>query len=163
MSDQFGHDAETRLTRNTGYLDEPALCLLGAASPILGFGNLDRLNRALDLACPTEDTVLLSGRIGFPVRRRCLTTIIGNALVHLLLFAWKLHPVEHVDRADGYADTVRDANVEVHTHVTPVDPILFTYSVLVEDLVLNMRLFCRPLIWKTSVLDELPNVPIRQG
>ena len=136
---------------------------LTSYDPILGFGDLDSLDRALDLASPTVDTVLLPSRIGFPVRQRRLPTIIRNALVHLLLLAWKFKPVEHVDGADGYADAVGDADVKVHSHVAPVDAVLFTHSVLVEDLVLNMRLFCRPLVWKTSVLDELPNVSIRQG
>jgi len=130
--------------------------------PILGLGDLDGLDRALDLAGPTEDTVLFPSRISFPVRQRRLPAIIGNTLVHLLLLAWKLHPVEHVYRADGYADTVGDANVKVHSHVAPVDPVLFAYSILVEDLVLNMSLSCRPL-GETRVLYELPNVSIRQG
>jgi len=113
---------------------------------ILGFGDLDCLDWALDLACSAEDT-----------------TIIGNALVHLLLLSRELHPVEHVHRADSYADAVGDANVKIHSNIGPVDPVLLAYSVLVEDLVLNMSLLCRPLVRKTSVLDELSNVSIRQG
>jgi len=129
----------------------------------LGLGDLDRLDGALDLAGPTEDTVLLPGRIRFPVRQRRLPTIIGNTLVHLLLFTGKFEPVEHVHRADGDADAVGDADVKVHTHIAPMDPVLLAHTVLVEDLVLNMRLFCRPLVWKTSVLDEFSNVTFRQG
>src|SRR5438876_6424841 len=128
----------------------------------LGLGDLDRLDRALDLACPTEDTVLLPSRISLPVRQRRLPAVISNALVHLLLFTGKFKPVKHVYRADGYADTIGDANVKVHSDIGPVNPVLLTYSVLVEDLVLNMSLLCRPLVWETCVLYELPNVSIRQ-
>src|SRR5437667_103083 len=131
-------------------------------SPIIS-PDLDCLDWALDLACSAEDTVLFPGRISLPVRQRRLTTIIGNALVHLLLLSWELHPVEHVHRADSYADAVGDANVKIHSNIGPVDPVLLAYSVLVEDLVLNMSLLCRPLVRKTSVLDELSNVSIHQG
>jgi len=131
--------------------------------PILGLGDLDRLDWALDLACSAEDTVLFPSRISLPVRQRRLSAIIRNAFVHLLLLSWKLHPVEHVHRADSYADAVGDANVKIHSNIGPVDPVLLAYSVLVEDLVLNMSLLCRPLVRKTSVLDELSNVSIRQG
>src|SRR5205807_3483690 len=114
-----------------GCLDLVALRRLRPASRILRFRDLDGLDWALDLTCSAEDTILFACRIRFPVRQRCLPTIIGNALVHLLLFAWKLHPVEHVDRADGYADTIGDADVKVHSHVAPVDPVLLAHSVLV--------------------------------
>src|SRR5256886_6564603 len=51
----------------------------------------------------------------------------------------------------------------LHTHIPPMQALLLASTVLPEDLVFNLRLFCTPIAWKTYLVDWFPNVTFRQG
>src|SRR5437879_9106897 len=85
--------------------------------------DLDDLRRAGGLARHAVDAIRLADHVGLVT---AVLLPLGAALLDDLvvpgpLLAGGQEPFEHIDRADGHADAVRDASVKVNGHVGPVD------------------------------------------
>lgn len=125
---------------------------------MLGFSDLDRLYRALDLACTTEDAVLFSCRISLPDCEQGFATVIWSSLVHLLLFTWNVHSIKDVRGTDRDTDTVGDTDVKVGAHHCSMYSILLAFAVLPEYLVSQMFPFDLPLVREAWVVDQLSDI-----
>src|SRR5215510_5161709 len=119
----------------------------------LGLGDLDRLNRALDLAGSAEDAVLLPCRVSLPCSQGGFAAVVRDTVVHLRLFTLKLHTVENVDWADCDADSVGDADVKVDSYCGSVDSILFAGSLFPFDLMVDVGFLVRPAVRETRIFD----------
>ncbi len=124
----------------------------------LWFDDLNGLYGALYFTRTAEYTILFTGGIGLPYGQECLSTVVGCLTVHSLLFRGYVEPIEHVGRADGYADAVGDAYVKVHTNGFSVNVQLLADSFLPQNLVPEMLLNLCPLGRERGVVNEFSNV-----
>jgi hypothetical protein len=116
-------------------------------------GDLDRLNRALDLAGSAEDAVTFTDWVCFPPVKERLATVVRDLLVDLLLLAGNIHLVEDVYGAYGDADAVSDANVKVDRDGNAVHSELFAHALLLSDLMPFVISNLRPFVGESLVVD----------
>ena len=117
------------------------------------FGDLDRLDGALDLAGSAEYAVSFTDWVCFPAIEQRLAAIIRCLLVDLVLFSWNVVFFENIDWADRYADAVSYAEVEVHPDCNAVHTVFLANAIFPFHFVSFMFFLLCPFVGKRGIID----------